>query len=193
MARFENPRAACVSSTRQHAHSFPPRGLDFDFGLAASYPDPYDTVVVLELEGALEVEWHIRQAKDGSVDLHARFSEVHGKTARYEYGHGKDNIGYWTDANDWVSWEFVIEQGGIFRADITYACDKGSGGSEFVVEVAGQKLTGTVKETGSWTNFVTETLGTVTLSAGRYTLSVRPTKKPGLAVMNLQCIKLVPK
>ncbi|MFA0775066.1 MAG: hypothetical protein THHGLFOP_000570, partial [Candidatus Fervidibacter sp.] len=115
-------------------------------------PDPYDTIVVLELDGTPEVDNALRQARDGSVDLPARFAEIHGTTARYEYGHGKDNIGYWTDANDWVSWEFVLERGGTFRVEITYACDKGTGGSEFVVEVAGQKLTGVVEETGSWTN-----------------------------------------
>jgi Alpha-L-fucosidase len=155
-------------------------------------PDPYDTIVVLELDGTPEVDNALRQARDGSVDLPARFAEIHGTTARYEYGRGKDNIGYWTDANDWVSWEFVLERGGTFRVEITYACDKGTGGSEFVVEVTGQKLTGIVEETGSWTNFVTKSLGTVTLAPGRHTLSVRPTKKPGAAVMNLQRIKFIP-
>ncbi|MCX7968630.1 MAG: carbohydrate-binding protein, partial [Armatimonadetes bacterium] len=155
-------------------------------------PDPYDTIVVLELEGKPEVDNALYQAKDGSVDLHARFATVHGKTARYEYGGGKDNIGYWTDQNDWVSWEFVIERGGNFRVEIVYACDKGTGGSEFVVEVAGQKLTGTVEETGSWTNFVTKNLGTITLQPGRYTLSVRPQRMKGFALMNLQRIKLTP-
>jgi len=122
--------------------------------------------------------------------LHARFATIHGKTARYEYGGGKDNIGFWTNANDWVSWEFVIERGGNFQVEVVYACDKGTGGSEFAVEVAGQKLMGIVEETGSWTDFVTRTLGTVSLQPGRYTLSVRPQMMKGYAVMNLQRIRL---
>jgi alpha-L-fucosidase len=171
---------------------FKQEGLSLTLDLPPIIPDPYDTIVVLELEGAPEVDLALRQAKDGSIDLHARFAVVHGKTARYEHGGGKDNIGFWTDANDWVSWDFVVERGGTFQVEITYACDKGTGGSEFVVEVAGQKLTGVVEETGSWTNFVTKPLGTVTLQPGRYTLAVRPVKKPGMAVMNLQRVKLLP-
>jgi alpha-L-fucosidase len=170
---------------------FKQEGLSLTLDLPPIIPDPYDTIVVLELEGAPEVDLALRQAKDGSIDLHARFAVVHGKTARYEHGGGKDNIGFWTDANDWVSWDFVVERGGTFQVEITYACDKGTGGSEFVVEVAGQKLTGVVEETGSWTNFVTKPLGTVTLQPGRYTLAVRPLKKPGMAVMNLQRVKLL--
>jgi alpha-L-fucosidase len=172
--------------------AFQQEGLRLVLDLPPIIPDPYDTIVALDLEGAPEADNAVPQAKDGSIDLHARFAVVHGKTARYEYGHGKDNIGYWTDESDWVAWEFVVERGGSFRVDIAYACDKGTGGSEFVVEVAGQKLSSIVEETGAWTTFVTKSLGTVTLSPGRYTLTVRATKKPGTAVMNLQRVKLVP-
>ncbi len=170
---------------------FQQEGLSLVLDLPPIVPDPYDTIVVMELDGLPEVDNALRQAKDGSLDLPARFAQVHGKTARYEYGHGKDNIGYWTDANDWVSWEFISEKSGTFLVEVTYACDKGNGGSEFIVEVGGQKLTGVVEETGSWMNFVTKPLGTVTLQPGRQTLSVRPTKKPGFAVMNLQRVRLM--
>lgn len=156
-------------------------------------PDPYDTIVVLELEGKPEVDWAIYQSENGEVDLPAKLAQVHGRTARYESGDGKDNIGYWTDANDWVSWDFILDKGGEFDVEITYACEKGSGGSEFLVQVADQTLQGKVEETGSWTQFVTKMLGTVSLKRGRYTLAVRPVTKPGGAVMNLQRIRLIPK
>ena len=58
---------------------------------------------------------------------------------------------------------------------------------------AGQELAAKVKDTGGWTNFITEKLGTVKIDrAGSYTLSVKPQKMPGSAVMNLQSVKLVP-
>jgi len=156
-------------------------------------PDPYDTIIVLELAGQPEVDWAIRQAENGEVDLHARFAMVHGQTARYEAGGGKDNIGYWTDVNDWVSWNFILEKGGDFEVEITYSSERGTGGSEFLVEVGDQSLKGVVEETGSWTNFVKKDLGRVTLSPGRYTLAVRPLTNPGGAVMNLQRVRLVPR
>ncbi len=156
-------------------------------------PDPYDTIVVLELEGKPEVDWAVSQSETGEVNLPAKLAQVHGATARYESGDGKDNIGYWTDVNDWVSWDFILEKGGEFDVEITYACERGSGGSEFLVQVADQTLQGKVEETGSWTQFVTKMLGAVSLKRGRYTLAVRPVTKPGGAVMNLQRIRLIPK
>ena len=155
-------------------------------------PDPYDTVVVVELVGPPKVDTAIRQAEDGTVILPARRANIHGATARYECGGGKDNIGFWTNPKDWVSWEFVVKRGGRFEVEITYACDRGTGGAEYVVEVDGRRLRGTVKETGSWTKFVTEKLGEISLPAGRFVLSVKPVRMPGYAVMNLKQIVLEP-
>jgi len=155
-------------------------------------PDPYDTVVVLEVEGTPQVETFLRPRPDGSLDLHARFAEVHGETARYESGGGKDNIGFWTNEKDWVSWDFALEKGGTYEVLLTYACEPGSEGSEFEVVVGQQRLTGTIEATKSWTDFRSISLGRLSLEPGRYTLSVRPLRKPRLAVMNLQRILLKP-
>jgi alpha-L-fucosidase len=172
---------------------FKQKDLELVLDFPPIVPDPYDTIVVLELAGKPEVEFTVRQSENGEVDLPARLAKVHGQTARYESGDGHDNIGYWTDVNDWVSWEFVVEKGGDFEVVITYACDKGTGGSEFAVEIDGQSLKGVVDETGSWTDFVDKSLGKVSLKAGKYTLAVRPLTKPGGAVMNLKSVKLLPR
>ena len=162
--------------------------------VASGAVDPVNTVVVLEIVGKPEVA--IRSAstaKDGSVELKAVDATVHGETAKYESGNGKDNIGFWTDPQDYVSWDFTIGKAGTFDVEITLACDQGTGGSEYAVSVGGQELAGKVKETGSWTDFVTEKLGSVQLrEAGKHTLTVKPKTKPGLAVMNLKSIRLVP-
>jgi len=166
-------------------------------------PDPIDSVVVLKIEGEARVAAAapIRhtpgkpttQAPDGTIALQARNAAVHGRTARYESGGGKDNIGYWTDAGDWVSWNFDVTKPGTFDVQITFACARGSGGSEYDAVVGDQRLSGTIKETGSWTNFITEKVGTMKLTKpGKYTLSVKPTKKPRSAVMNLKAITLRP-
>jgi alpha-L-fucosidase len=156
-------------------------------------PDAIDTVVVLEIEGEPEVEEFISQSPDGTVSLRAVDADVHGNTARYESGGGKDNIGYWTDTSDWVSWDVRVTKPGTFGATITYACDRGSGGSTYRVNVADQQLDGEIRETGSWTDFVTEDLGTIRLAeAGQCQFSVVPVTKPRMAVMNLKAIELRP-
>ena len=160
-------------------------------------PDPNVNVIVVKYEGEIQASEGrpAAQAADGTIALRAADATIHGDTARYESDGGKDNIGYWTDAADTVSWKLAVVKPGEFDVEIAYACDKGSGGGEFTIAVeGGQPLSGTVKETGSWTQFTTERLGTLKLDkAGQFTLTVKPTKKPGLALMNLKAITLRPK
>ena len=156
--------------------------------------DTIDTVVVLEIKGKPDIAVQgLKQAKDGSVTLQAVDAYIHGDTAQYESGNGKDNIGYWTNAQDYVTWDFEVVAPGRFNVEITFACEQGIGGSEYSINIAEQQLSGTVRESGSWTNFVSEKLGTVKIDkAGTYTLTIRPKNMPRGAVMNLKSITLVP-
>ncbi|MHC5054549.1 MAG: carbohydrate-binding protein [Planctomycetota bacterium] len=133
------------------------------------------------------------------IVLHAKHAKVHGRNARYEVGGGKDNIGYWTNASDWVSWDVDFPDGGGFLVNITYACPNNDAGSTYAValrparEEEGDELKGEVQPTGSWTMFVSERLGVLQAAApGRYTLSVKPLAKARGAFMNLQAITLKP-
>ena len=153
-------------------------------------PDKVNTVIVLEKEAEPAVT---SQAKDGSVTLKASNAVVRGTNARYESGGGKDNIGFWTNPDDYVIWRFNVTKTGTFNAEVTFACAAGAGGSRYVLAVGGQELAGTVKDTGGWTSFVTEKLGTVKITRpGTYNLSVKPKTMPRSAVMNLKSVTLVP-
>jgi len=157
-------------------------------------PDEADTVIVLEIKGNPQVAAQTtRQKEDGSIDLKAIEATIFGTTARYESGDGKDNIGYWTNPEDYVTWDFRITKPGSFNIEITYACDKGVGGSEYSIEVDEQKLTGKISDTDSWTNYKTEKIGSVRIDkVGKHTLMVKPKTMPGFAVMNLKSIMLSP-
>jgi len=159
----------------------------------AEAPDPIDTVVVLVIEGDAEVVVAAPgQAADGSIELHARDAVCHGGNVRYESGDGKDNIGFWTNPNDWVSWDFTLAKPGSFELEITYAAYAGCT-SQYVVGVADRELAGQVKVTGSWTSFETQKLGSVELAkTGRHTLTVKAKDLVGEGVMNLQSIVLRP-
>jgi hypothetical protein len=111
---------------------------------------------------------------------------------RYESEKDKDCIGYWTNAKDYVAWRVRSPQAATYTVELTYACDKGSGGSEFAVMVGNQKVSGKIQETGSWTNFVTASLGQLQVPAGDVEIVVKPIFKPGLAVMNLRQVVLKP-
>jgi len=159
----------------------------------AKAPDPIDTVVVLEIEGEPKiVQPAVAQVPGKPVTLHARDAYTHGETIRYESGGGKDNIGFWTDPKDWVHWVLRINRPGTFEVEMVYACPNVSGGSQYVLEVAGQQLPGKVDGTGSWTQFETHKLGTLKLSEDRHALSVKAKNLVGEGVMNLQSIVLIP-
>jgi len=157
-------------------------------------PDPIDSVVVLEIEGKPDVApWTVKQQADGSLVLKAVEATVHGETARYESGGGKDNIGYWTSSNDFVSWLVDLAKPGRFAVEVEYACDRGAGGSRYVVRLGDAEVRGQVRQTGSWVKFVRERIGELKISEpGRYQLVVKPESMPSYAVMNLRAVRLRP-
>lgn len=168
-------------------------GDDVIISLPASPPDPMASVIKLEIDGEPDVDNAIRPREDGSIHLHASEADIHGSHPRYEHGGGKDNIGYWTDREDWVSWEFTGVRAGAYAVRLTYACAPDTAGATFTVEVDGKRLTGTVGATKSWTDFITEPLGRVRLPGGEaLTLSVKPDSMVGYAVMNLKAVTLIP-
>ena len=133
----------------------------------------------------------VPQMADGRVLLHARDATVHGTTVRYEPQPFKNTIGYWTRRDDWVSWEFQVDEPGTFVVDVLQGCGTGSGGSEVVFSVAKQELLVVAQDTGGFQNFVSREIGQFRLDhPGRYTLEVRPRSKPGLAVMDLRAVTL---
>jgi alpha-L-fucosidase len=156
--------------------------------------DPIDTVIAIEFKDKVDLAPEPasgKQAPDGSFSLKAADAATHGDTIRYE--DDKDCLGFWTNQGDWVSWDLEVAKPGAFEVALTMACDKGVGGSEFVLAAAGQELKGKVADTGSWTQFETMRLGTLKLEkAGKVTLSLKATSKPGLAVMNLRTVDLKP-
>ncbi len=161
--------------------------------------DPIATVVELTLAGAPVVDDPavvVRQQGGGPIRLKAADASIHG-SAQYESGGGHDNIGFWTNQNDYVSWEVVVEKEADYQVAVTYACRPGSEGSTYDVTLGmrggGTTVNGKVEETGSWTDFRTVVLGDFTrIRPGRYTLTVKATSMPRGAVMNLKEVSLSP-
>jgi hypothetical protein len=133
----------------------------------------------------------IVQSTDGSVVLSGRYATIHGAKLRYE--REKDTLGYWFNADDWVSWEFEITQPRKFFVDLEQSCGPESAGSHYSVEVGDQKLTDKVQPTGSFRLFRFRRIGTLQFEKpGVYTLTLRVQDKPQLAVMDLRAIQLSP-
>ncbi len=127
----------------------------------------------------------------GDVRLHAKDAKVHATKMRYEPETYKNTLGFWTQPEDWASWDFAVATAGKYEIEITQGCGS-TGGSEVAVEVGGQALKFTVEPTGHFQNFIQRTIGVIELTAGSQTLAVKPQNKKGAAVMDLRRVVLRP-
>ncbi len=154
--------------------------------------DPNATVVAVELESPPEVDESaalVTPQADGTLLLTADDAAIKGDTAKVE----GDHIGFWTDASDSLSWKCAIPKAGTYTVSLPYACANDSPGSTYELSTAASKITGKIHATGGWSNFITEKLDPITIAkAGSISIHLTPTNKPGLAVMNLRTISVVP-
>lgn len=114
-----------------------------------------------------------------------------GPKLRYEPSLEKNTLGYWTQADDWVSWRFEVPQAGFYRVSVLQGCGDGSGGSKVEVAVNGSTLEFVVEETGGFQKFRWLEIGQIEFeTTGEFSLTVKPHTKPGPAVMDLRQVRL---
>lgn len=189
-------RAYLLADTSRKSLTTKRMGDDLVIDVPASAPDPIAGVVVLEVTGAIRVDNIIRPLADGSVRLGAADVVTHGRKVEYYIGHGirlGDFIRNWSQPEDWVSWQFKADKPGTFDVVINASCDKGAGGSEYILSLAGQKITAKTKATGSARKFQNEKIGSVTINEpGEYVLSIKPKNIAKDTLMNLKAVILKP-
>lgn len=131
--------------------------------------------------------------KDGVITMHARTALVSGTQLRFEPLPHKNTLGFWTNKDDYATFDFTAAAPGAFTVEVLQGCGKGSGGAEVELAIGGAKVTFTVKDTGGFQNFEAREVGRLTVEkAGRHTLTVKALTKPGVAVMDLRQIVLKP-
>jgi alpha-L-fucosidase len=152
--------------------------------------DPIDTVVVLEVKGELDIEKVLpKQDADGRLALPAPLADIHGSSAQVESKYGAPNIGFWTNARDWVSWQFQIDRPG--RFNVTAELATPAAGSKFELTVANEKLSVEVSSTSDYGKFKTVKLGAVQIGRGPQELSIKPVRNQWQPI-NLREIVLTP-
>jgi alpha-L-fucosidase len=154
---------------------------DVIISLPAAPPDPINSVVVLKVDGALDVESPLPAlGDDGVLVLSADTAYIHNnegsRQARVQQREDTpNNIGYWTDANAWVEWSFKVDQPGQYEILAELAVEQER--SRFRVESAGQQKAVQVRSTGSYYRYAKMPLGTISIDqAGKCTLSIKPDK-----------------
>ncbi len=165
-----------------------PDGVVIDVPAAA--PDAISSTVVLKVKGAVEIEpvWLVQKA-DGAIALPASEATLHGSGLKYESGPERDNIGFWLNAQEWVSWDFKATKPGAFAVTAQVATVEKSA---FTVILGDQKIAVNAPATGNYGKFTTVPVGTFTIgAAGKATLAVKPVVE-GWQPINLKSIDLAP-
>lgn len=130
----------------------------------------------------------------GVLQLDAQSAAIHGSQARFMGLEGLGNICFWTNPADWISWEADVPTAGSYVVEMKFSCEAGSQGSTFEVTAGGQRLECKIaSDTGTWYDHELMKLGTLSFDQpGKRTLSLKPLKKSGQAVMNLAWLRLIP-
>jgi len=136
-----------------------------------------------------EVAEPIRPDAKGTLTLSADTAQLHGDQIRQEEQGGQPSIGYWDRADEWVSWKVQFTQAGTFK--VSACCATVHSDSEFVVEVAGQQVTGKVAQTEGWADFRVLDLGQVDVKQpGEQVVKVRPRDADTWKAINLRSVTL---
>jgi hypothetical protein len=131
----------------------------------------------------------IVQSGDLSITLHAHDATVHGVRLRYEFRPDKNTLGYWSNPEDWVSWDFEVKTPAKF---IVVVMQGSPVTTPIQITVADQAIDYSTKNTGSYHTFTFLEVGTISIDhAGIYTLCLKP-RSPTGPVMDLRQIILLP-
>jgi alpha-L-fucosidase len=162
--------------------------------LPAKPLDEYDTVIVLQLDGAPRVDPPVvTQGSDSPFELDYQRAVTSGKAVKRFNRDGKFHIAKWTGPNDAITWHLLVSQAGQYQVRIRYSARKESSAAKYAVTVGGQTLTGAVVETGEGYQYQTFDLGAVKLAkAGSYIVQIKPAAESGHNLMFFQELDLVP-
>tara|TARA_R110002096_G_scaffold4493_3_gene20769 strand:+ start:18567 stop:19538 length:972 start_codon:yes stop_codon:yes gene_type:complete len=134
----------------------------------------------------------VSQGIDGTITLAASNSTTYSKKMRYEPKTEKNCLGFWTDENDFAEWSFEVHAPGEFQVQVFQGCGDGNGGSEVGFWVNEEQRKFMVKETGGFQNWKPIDLGTIKVSEGSNTVTIKPLNKTNKAVMDIQKVVLTP-
>jgi len=156
----------------------------------AEAPDPISSTVVLKIKGAPMIDQPmLSQDYDGSVSLAGSEAHLHGSEIQTESSAGHDNIGYWTNPEEWCEWQFRVATAGKFDVTADMAAEDAS---SLELSVGENKLRASATATGGYSKYKTVKLGTLEIaSAGVTTLALHPVKEDWHPV-NVRSLRLAP-
>jgi alpha-L-fucosidase len=162
--------------------------------LPAAAPDPVDSVVVLELEGAPRVDPPV-VAQQGATPLRLDYmaAVTSGATRKRFNRRGGFHISRWTVPADRAAWRVRVATPGRYKVKIRYAAQPEWKGAKYLVAVGARTLAGTVEASPGWYEYRVFDLGAVEVpKAGEVAVSVHPAADAGHDLMYFESLELAP-
>lgn len=97
---------------------------------------------------------------------------------------------YWHDVNSTATWKLFAHRPCRVEVEVLAAVQQPHVGSTFDLHVGGQRLSGTLKNTGSWESYQTVSLGTTQVEAGELAVSLNPTSLTNGVFGNVKAVIL---
>jgi putative membrane-bound dehydrogenase-like protein len=117
-------------------------------------------------------------------------AEIYGSSLRIE--EVNDNLGYWVGEDDHAIWTIDVPRDMVYAVLLDIACEDASAGNEWLLECAGQRLSGKVETTGDWNKYRRVKVGELQLKAGQHRLGLRSYGPIRGALFDLRSITLIP-
>jgi len=147
------------------------------------------TIIELDVKEGYEVDNTPRQYADGTVEFNCRAMAIHGNNAYLHY-EGAGNglmILNWTDPNEYLSTDFVIDKPGKFELTLIYCATKVENedqlqgevntevGGKFLLKIGDTEIKAKIKDTGSSFHPARIKAGFVEIEkSGKYEFSITP-------------------
>jgi len=170
-------------------------------GVSISLPseatDPYASVLVLKVDGELEVVAMLPTIdKSGRLVLSATKAFIHNNegsnNAAIREHDDIPHIGLWTDKEAFAEWTFRAQEAGDYEVKVV--CSIESEKSKFGFGITGGQMNMVeLESTGSYGKYVEKSVGTLKIkNAGEVTLRIKPDAK-GWQPINLRQVELIRK
>jgi putative membrane-bound dehydrogenase-like protein len=130
----------------------------------------------------------IKADDTGKLHCGANQAEIYGPTLTFSTQY--QNLAEWTSLDDLAVWELDVPKAGEYSVRMEYCCDNRSANNPFLLQVAGETLTGHVAGTGTWNQYDEVLLGKLNLPAGKARLTFRAQEPPAGRLIELRSITL---
>ncbi len=162
---------------------------------------------------------HVHFERSGSVELASPDAVLHGETFHFPAGPGwtydwiaprdTEYLTDWSDPEEFLEWELLVEEGGTFDVFLRYACAEEDLGATLRLSVDGEQViakrldrpfdTGIVERPDRdpdsrrpMREFLEISFGTIVLPEGEVDLTLEAVEIPGRTACHLRGLRLVP-